>query len=111
MKKLFVVVLALGSVWAYAADPPGKVIYDKMKCSGCHGKDLKGNPPMAKMLSVDAQKLDLAKAATTAKDTDLKGVLEKGKQKMPAYGKKLKPEEIDSLVAYIRSLAPETKTP
>jgi mono/diheme cytochrome c family protein len=31
-------------------------------------------------------------------------VLAKGKNKMPAYGQKLKPEEIKGLVAYIRTL-------
>jgi len=37
-------------------------------------------------------------------DADLRAVIEKGKNKMPAYGKSLKPEEIQGLVAYIRSL-------
>ena len=37
-------------------------------------------------------------------DTELKDVIDKGKNKMPAYGKSLKPDEIQGLVTYIRSL-------
>jgi mono/diheme cytochrome c family protein len=38
-------------------------------------------------------------------DEDLSSAIEKGKNKMPAYGKSLKPDQIKDLVAYIRSLA------
>ncbi len=37
-------------------------------------------------------------------DDELAGTIEKGKGKMPAYGKSLKPDEIKVMVAYIRSL-------
>jgi mono/diheme cytochrome c family protein len=37
-------------------------------------------------------------------DAELKDVIDKGKNKMPAYGKSLKPDEIQGLVAYIRGL-------
>jgi mono/diheme cytochrome c family protein len=37
-------------------------------------------------------------------DAQLKDAIEKGRNKMPAYGKSLKPEEIQGLIAYIRSL-------
>ena len=35
-------------------------------------------------------------------DADLAAVITKGRNKMPAFGQKLKPEEIQRLVAYIR---------
>ncbi len=38
-------------------------------------------------------------------DEDLSSAIEKGKGKMPAYGKSLKPDEIKAMVAYVRSLA------
>jgi len=38
-------------------------------------------------------------------DDELAGAIEKGKGKMPAYGKSLKPDEIKAMVAYARSLA------
>jgi mono/diheme cytochrome c family protein len=37
-------------------------------------------------------------------DDELAAAIEKGKGKMPAYGKSLKPDEIKGMVAYIRSL-------
>ena len=40
-----------------------------------------------------------------ASDDDLAGIIEKGKAKMPGYGKSMKPDEIKDMVAYIRSLA------
>jgi mono/diheme cytochrome c family protein len=38
-------------------------------------------------------------------DDEFAGAIEKGKGKMPAYGKSLKPDEIKAMVAYVRSLA------
>ncbi len=46
---------------------------------------------------------DLTKSAAKS-DAELKAVIEKGKNKMPAYGKSLKPQEIDRLITYIKSL-------
>jgi mono/diheme cytochrome c family protein len=46
---------------------------------------------------------DLSKSACKS-DSELKAVIEKGKNKMPAYGKSLKPAEIDGLIAYTKSL-------
>ena len=39
-------------------------------------------------------------------DTELSDIISSGKNKMPAYGKSLKADDIKGLVAYIRSLAP-----
>jgi len=38
-------------------------------------------------------------------DDDLAGIIAKGKNKMPAYEKQLKADQIKGLVAYIRDLA------
>jgi len=77
-------------------------------CKSCHGDDAKGNPKMLKALKVDAAAIDLTDAPTQGKsDADLTGIVTNGSanKKMTAFGKKLKPEEITGLVAYIRSLA------
>jgi mono/diheme cytochrome c family protein len=37
-------------------------------------------------------------------DADLTGIIENGKNKMPKYADKLKPEEVKGLVAHIRTL-------
>jgi cytochrome c6 len=74
----------------------------KAKCVACHGADGSGSA-MGKTLGAhDFHTADVQKMS----DADLSGVITNGKNKMPAYGKSLKQEDIKGLVAYIRSLAP-----
>jgi cytochrome c6 len=74
----------------------------KSKCAACHGPDGSGSA-MGKKLGVhDFQTADVQKMS----DAELAGIIADGKNKMPAYGKSLKAEDIKGLVAYIRSLAP-----
>ena len=94
---------------ATAADHPSKKLFDT-KCASCHGKDLKGSAPMAKVFKVEPAKLDLTGAETAAKsDEELNKITAKGMGKMPAYEKSLKPAEIAGLTAYIRSITPAKK--
>jgi mono/diheme cytochrome c family protein len=73
----------------------------KAKCAMCHGPDGAGKTAMGQALKVadlhsdQVQKLD---------DAALKGVITKGKNKMPAYEGKLTKDQIDKLIAHIRSL-------
>ena len=75
----------------------GSSLYNS-KCSVCHGTGGKGDTPAGKSMGVP----DLTKSSKG--DAELRGIIEKGRNKMPAYGKSLKAQEIDGLVAYIRSL-------
>jgi cytochrome c6 len=73
----------------------------KAKCATCHGADGKGDTPAGKSTKVRSfADPDVVKAS----DDDLAGIIEKGKAKMPGYGKSMKPDEIKDMVAYIRSL-------
>lgn len=74
----------------------------KANCTLCHGADGGGNTPTGKALDVK----DL-RSAEVQKQTDalLAGIIIKGRDKMPAFGKKLSPDAINSLVSYIRQLA------
>src|SRR5882724_2753509 len=82
------------------ADEQSATLY-KGKCAVCHGASGKGDSPAGKSMGV----VSFSDPAVAGKsDADLRAVIEKGKNKMPAYGKSLKPEEIQGLVAYIRSL-------
>jgi len=73
----------------------------KTNCTLCHGDDGSGNSPTGKALKAK----DLASAEVQAKsDADLAAVIAKGKGKMPAFGSKLSPDVINSLVVYIRHL-------
>lgn len=82
------------------AQDSGAALY-KAKCAACHGADGKGETAMGKanklrdLGSPDVQKLS---------DEELSGIITNGKNKMPAYGKSLKPEQVKDLVAFIRSL-------
>jgi cytochrome c5 len=78
----------------------GSVRIFKAKCAVCHGAGGKGDSPAGKSMGV----ADFSKVAASKSDAELKAVIEKGKNKMPAYGKSLKPAEIDGLIAYIKSL-------
>jgi mono/diheme cytochrome c family protein len=73
-------------------------------CASCHGKDGKAKTPIAHKLHV--------KDLTQSKTTDLEMVKqvtegsfdEMGDQKMPPFKDKLSPEEILSLVAFVKTL-------
>ena len=82
------------------ADDKSASLY-KSKCAVCHGATGKGDSPAGK--SMGAVSFSDPKVAGKS-DAELKAAIEQGKDKMPAYGKSLKPEEIQGLVAYIRSL-------
>jgi mono/diheme cytochrome c family protein len=83
------------------AQGTGEALY-KAKCAVCHGGDGAGETAMGKanklqgLGSADVQKLS---------DAELTEIITKGKNKMPGYGKSLKPEQITDLVGYIRSFA------
>jgi cytochrome c6 len=73
----------------------------KAKCAMCHGADGKGDTPAGKKMGAhDFASADVQKQS----DSDLAQVIAKGKNKMPAYEGKLKPEEMKDLVGYIRKL-------
>src|SRR5215813_2032125 len=73
----------------------------KAKCAVCHGAAGKGDSPAGKNMGV----VSFSDPKVAGKsDAELKDVIEKGKNKMPAYGKSLKPDEIQGLVAFLRSL-------
>jgi cytochrome c6 len=72
----------------------------KSKCAMCHGADGTGSAMGKKMGAHDFTSAEVQKMS----DADLTGVITNGKEKMPKYADKLKPEEIKGLVAYIRTL-------
>jgi len=99
-KALLAAILATMAVASANADDKGAALY-KSRCAVCHGTTGKGDSPAGKNLGV----LSFSDPKVQAKgDAELKDVIEKGKNKMPAYGKSLKPEDIQGLLAYVRSL-------
>lgn len=73
----------------------------KQKCVSCHGADGKGETPAGKAMKVKSfSDPDVAKMT----DQQLADIIEKGQGKMPKYGATMKPDEIKSMVAYLRTL-------
>jgi len=72
----------------------------KSKCAACHGADGSGSATGKKMGAHDFTTADVQGMS----DTELSTIITNGKNKMPAYGKSLKAEDIKGLVAYIRTL-------
>jgi mono/diheme cytochrome c family protein len=93
--------LLIGASQSHAADDATLKLY-QAKCSACHGADGSGNTTVGKALkladirSPEAQKMS---------DADIATLIAKGKDKMPANEKTLKPEQIKSLAGYVRELA------
>jgi mono/diheme cytochrome c family protein len=103
--QMFATTTAIAAIFVLSvpaqAQNASETVY-KSKCAACHGPDGSGSA-MGKKLGVhDFQTADVQKMS----DAELAGIIADGKNKMPAYGKSLKAEDIKGLVAYIRSLAP-----
>ena len=74
----------------------------KASCVMCHSADGSGSSPAGKALK--AKDLRYAEVQS-ASDADLTAAITDGKGKMPAFGRKLTPDSIKGLVAYVRSFA------
>jgi mono/diheme cytochrome c family protein len=73
----------------------------KAKCAMCHGPDGTGQTSMGKTLKLrDLGSADVQKQT----DADLKKIVNDGKGKMPAYKAKLSADEVQAVVAFIRTL-------
>jgi mono/diheme cytochrome c family protein len=74
----------------------------KANCELCHGPDGSGNTGPGKAFHAqDLRSNDTQKQS----DAALTEVIAKGRGKMPAFGAKLKPDDITKLVAHLRTLA------
>jgi cytochrome c6 len=96
-----VTVISLGFVVSLSAQAQNtaETLY-KSKCAGCHGADGTGSATGKKMGAHDFTTADVQGLS----DAELSTIITNGKNKMPAYGKSLKTEDIQGLVAYIRTL-------
>ncbi|XXF79096.1 cytochrome c [Myxococcaceae bacterium GXIMD 01537] len=104
MKTRFTLVLALSltATGAWAEEPADLW---KAKCKSCHGEDGKAQTKMGQKENIP----DFSKAAwqKAESDAEIRKVIADGSShnpKMKAFKDKLTPEQIDSLVKYIRGL-------
>ena len=83
-----------------SAQGAGETVY-KAKCASCHGPDGAGATPAGKATKArDFCSEDVKKET----DEEWTAIIVKGKNKMPAYDKKVTEAEIKDVVAYIRGL-------
>ena len=73
----------------------------KTKCVACHAADGSGTEVGKKLGTHDFHSSEVQSES----DADLTQIIAKGKNKMPAYEKSLKPDEIKALAGYVHDLA------
>ncbi len=83
-----------------AQTSPGEDAF-KAKCASCHGPDGAGKTVMGTALKIRDLRSDEVQKQT---DSDLNRMITKGKNKMPGFDGKLKKEQIEQLVRYVREL-------
>ncbi|HET6934816.1 MAG TPA: cytochrome c [Candidatus Angelobacter sp.] len=96
---LIFAVLNLSTVSSWAQSPAESLF--KSKCAACHGADGQGEVPMGKKLGAHNLK---SPEVQSRSDAELTAAINKGQNKMPAYGGKLTPDQTNDLIKYIRSL-------
>jgi mono/diheme cytochrome c family protein len=100
LATILLCLLALALPSGASGQSDGAKIY-KTNCVLCHAADGSGKSPSGKALGAK----DLASNEVQKNsDAELTEVITKGRGKMPAFGAKLKPDDIKQMVAYIRAL-------
>jgi mono/diheme cytochrome c family protein len=87
---------------SYALADSGADIY-KAKCSACHAVSGAGDTMLGKNMKLRALgSPDVQKQS----DQELTAIISRGKNRMPAYDRKLSKDQIAAVVKHIRSLKP-----
>ena len=90
--------LALPSAMQAQSDP-AKIF--KTNCVLCHSANGSGDNATGKAFHAKDLRSEEVQKQT---DEELAEVITKGKGKMPAFGAKIKPDDVKKLVAYLRAL-------
>jgi len=100
-------VISMGASEALAGDTAaGKKVYER-NCLACHGPSGAGDGPAARALRPPPTAFNTAAYWAGKKDADVKAAIKTGRPgtSMMAFGS-LEAEQLDNVVAYLRSLAP-----
>ncbi len=104
--KLAVATLALIAIVIPCAAQTDSATQFKRMCTLCHGQDGKATTAMGQSLKA----ADLTSQAVQSQtDQQIYDVIAKGKGKMAAYEGILGKQGVESMVKYIRTLAPKKK--
>ena len=107
-RKIGIAVVALGAFFLTGptrAEEPRRSPTWEAYCTACHGTDGKSNTEEGKKRN--ARDLTDARWLASVSDSRLEGSIRRGRDKMPAFGRKLSDEQIKALVAEIRALTPK----
>ena len=97
--------VVLGAAPASTADAnTGQALYKK-RCAVCHGQGGAGDGPMGKFLKPPPPSFADASRMGGVSDEQLTKVISEGKGRMPSYSGQLSPDDVQNVLAYIRSLA------
>src|SRR5579859_49886 len=98
LRSLALIFLAAAVCPTWLAAQSDAAALFKSKCVMCHGEDASGNTPSGKALKAKDLRADETQKKS---DAEIAAVVTNGRGKMPAFGQKLKPEQIQQLVGYI----------
>ena len=94
------VLIVLALFPTYTLADSGAAPY-KEHCSACHAANGDGDTMLGKNLRLRPL---ASPEVQNMSDDELAAIISKGKNRMPAYGRKLSPQQISDLVKHIRSL-------
>jgi cytochrome c6 len=100
VQTILVAAFSLLFVTSYARGQSEAEKTYKAKCVVCHAADGSGSEVGKKLGTHDFHSSQIESES----EADLTQIIAKGKNKMPAYEKTLKPDEIKSLAAYVHEL-------
>ena len=107
---ILAVLLVVGAALAKGDPAKGKASYDQL-CASCHGASGKGDGPAAAALNPKPKDLVDKGYVKGLKDDYIKKLVKEGGQAvgkspmMPPMGGALKDDDIENVIAYLRSIA------
>ena len=101
---LAVVVAALARSGSLQTPVTGQDIY-RVRCAMCHGVEGRGDGTAAAAMNPRPTNLTARAQRTALADSAVAAVVTNGRRAMPAFGRMLTKAQVDSVVAYVRTLA------
>ena len=98
--RTYFAIIALALFSTYTLAESGADIY-KTKCSACHAANGAGDTMLGKNMSLRPL---ASPEVQKQSDEELAAIIGKGKNRMPAYDRKLSKQQIGEVVKYLRSL-------
>lgn len=100
----FALVVGAASAQAQTAAPTsGREIY-RVRCAMCHGALGRGDGSMGGSMNPRPSNLTVQAERTALTDATMATTILNGRREMPSFARLLTPQQVDSVVAYVRTL-------